>query len=138
MKSNYKFFGAIAIVMMFGFSAVTAEAQVGNNPIRITISGIDGFNGGEGLIALSTSNDIDNNDAFMADGTVDRITAGSATFSLVDMEGRPFTRAGRYYIFLLFYIDHTERAFVSFNQHNITNRQQHLPFNFDVFYEIDF
>ena len=135
VDKNLKF-AFIAISMLF-LSVMPVWAQGNNTPVRITISGIEGFNGWDGIIGLSTSNDISNYNAGMAAGSVDRITAGSATFLLMDREDRPFTKAGRYYIFLIFEDIHTDRAFASFTQHNITNGHQYIAFNFDVFHEID-
>ena len=119
------------------FSSVSVWAQGNNNPVRITISGIEGFNGWEGCILLSTSDDLGDGDSLVAYGEVDNITAGSATFSLLDEDDDPFTRAGRYYLFLVFENSVTERGFFSYNMHNITGGPQHIAFNFNAFFEID-
>ena len=113
--------GILAIVLAFSFSVVPAEAQVCSNPVRITVSGIGGFNGWDVEILLSSTNDLDDEDAIVAEGYADNyiVTAGSATFSLMNHEGRPFTVSGQYYIFLAFYGARVDRTFVSNSRHNI-------------------
>ena len=140
--NKVKNFSFIIITVVMMFSSFTIFAQ--SNNVRITISGIEGFNGWFGSVILSTSNDFNDGIAYVAMSNISNpweirpITAGSSTFALEDRNGF-FSRAGQYYVFLAFQQDEQLiRLFVSFNQISITGGPQHITFNYDVFYEIDY
>jgi hypothetical protein len=141
-KMKRKLVLGFVVLLVFGFSAVSVWAQTNNNPVRLTISGIDGFNGWDGGIYLSTSNDPYDDEAFVASNDGLKITAGSATGTLTSLyDDKPFTRSGRYYVFLQFYtvVNRSERFrfFVSKNLINITGGSQHIVFSYDTFVELD-
>jgi hypothetical protein len=134
------------VLLFFGFSAISVWAQTSNNTVRITMTGISDFNGSDGRILLSTSNDLDDDDASVAVGYIDKngkIASGWANFTLTDWDDKPFTRPGRYYVFLhirtVVNRSVVERFFVSKHQVNITGDRlpQPIAFNYDVFSEVD-
>ena len=120
------------------FSAGTLWAQ-NNAPVRLTVSGLEGFINWSAELILSTSNNIDNWDAYVAYAEVDNINTGTVIFALLDEDDDSiFTRSGRYYIFLEFWNDEKDRAFVTYNMQYIMGGPQHFVFTRDLFQEIDF